>query len=173
MKLIQCNFEQHGHAVLDIFNEEILNSTSLYVYKPRTLDDIKDWFAAKHAHSFPVIGAEDDNHCLLGFASYGTFRDRPAYKYSIEHSIYVHENHRGRGVGRALLKELINSAVDQEYHMMVGGIDAENTGSIAFHKKLGFTEAGVVKQAGYKFGRWLDLAFYQLILKTPHHPVDG
>jgi L-amino acid N-acyltransferase YncA len=173
MKFVQCNFEQHGQAILDIFNEEILNSTSLYFYKLRTLDDIKDWFANKQAHGFPIIGAEDESHCLLGFASYGTFRDRPAYKYSIEHSIYVHKDHRGKGVGRALLQQLIVAAVEQQYHMMIGGIDAENTGSMAFHKKLGFVEAGVIKQAGYKFGRWLDLAFYQLILKTPHHPVDG
>jgi phosphinothricin acetyltransferase len=172
MKLVSCSYADHGTEVLDIFNEEIINSTSLYFYKPRTSDDIKDWFATKQAHHFPVIGCEDDDHRLLGFASYGTFRDRPAYKYSIEHSIYVHKDYRGRGVGRALLQQLIVVAADQEYDMMIGGIDAENTGSIAFHKKSGFVEAGVIKQAGFKFGRWLDLAFYQLILKTPLYPVE-
>ncbi len=173
MKLVSCSYANHGNAVLDIFNEEIINSTALYFYKPRTLDNIKHWFADKEAHGFPVIGAEDAEHRLLGFASYGTFRDRPAYKYSIEHSVYVHKDFRGKGIGRALLQQLIVTAMDQNYHMMIGGIDAENIASIAFHKKLGFVEAGVIKQAGYKFGRWLDLAFYQLILSTPSHPVDG
>ncbi len=173
MKLVMCSYANHGTEVLDIFNEEIINSTALYYYKPRTLDEIKGWFDAKKAHDFPVIGIEDESQHLLGFASYGVFRDRPAYKYSIEHSIYVHKNHRGQRIGRTLLQQLIKLAMDQNYHMMVGGIDAENVGSIEFHKKLGFVDAGVIKQAGFKFGRWLDLAFYQLILKTPQNPVDG
>ena len=77
------------------------------------------------------------------------------------------------GVGKVLLAELIERARAQEYHVLVGGIDLSNRTSIALHERFGFTHAGTMRQAGFKFGKWLDLAFYQLILETPAHPVDG
>jgi phosphinothricin acetyltransferase len=120
-----------------------------------------------------VIGAVDDAGVLLGFASYGVFRARPAYKYTVEHSVYVHVDQRGKGVGRALLQKVIEAAKAQSYHIMIGGIDADNAASIALHEQLGFVHAGTIAQAGFKFGRWLDLAFYQLTLPTPARPVDG
>ena len=91
----------------------------------------------------------------------------------MEHSIYIHKDHRGRGLGKALMHEIIAAARSQNYHVMIGGIDVANASSIALHEKLGFVHAGTIKQAGFKFGRWLDLAFYQLTLDTPAHPVDG
>jgi phosphinothricin acetyltransferase len=130
------------------------------------------WFAAKEAAGFPVVGAVDEDGQLLGFASYGTFRPWPAYKYSVEHSVYVHQGHRGRGVGLALMKKLIAVATEQEFHVMVGGIDVSNRASIALHEKLGFLHAGTILHAGYKFGRWLDLAFYQRLLDGPARPVE-
>jgi phosphinothricin acetyltransferase len=130
------------------------------------------WFAAKRAGGFPVLGAVDDGR-LLGFATYGTFRAWPAYKYSVEHSVYVHRDERGKGVGSALMHGLFAAAERQELHTLIAGIDADNRASIAFHEKLGFEHVGTVKQAGFKFGRWLDLAFYQRLLATPRHPVDG
>ena len=133
---------------------------------------MREWFADKSAAAHPVIGIEEKGN-LLGFATYGVFRARPAYKYSIEHSLYVHKDHRGKGLGRALLEGIIAAATAQNYHVMVGGIDADNQASIVLHQRFGFTHAGTIHQAGYKFGRWLDLAFYQLILSTPTHPVDG
>ena len=119
------------------------------------------------------IGAVDAAGTLLGFATYGVFRARPAYKYSVEHSVYVHKDCRGQGAGRALLQRIIEAAREQNYHVLVGGIDAENAASIALHRELGFTHAGTITQSGFKFGRWLDLAFYQLTLETPVNPVDG
>ena len=103
----------------------------------------------------------------LGFASYGMFRERPAYKYTVEHSIYIDTRFRGQGHGRVLLEAIVAAAVKQDYHVMVGGIDASNAVSIKLHESLGFTHCGTVAQAGFKFGRWLDLAFYQRILATP------
>ena len=173
MRLVNCSHAAHAAAILDIFNEAIENSTALYDYRPRPLSSMDAWFAGKEAKGFPVIGCESDAGELLGFASYGTFRERPAYKYSVEHSVYVHRDHRGRGFGRQLLQALIERAQQQEVHVLVGGIDAANAASIALHLALGFSHAGTIEQAGFKFGRWLDLAFYQLILQTPHAPTDG
>ncbi|HTU66332.1 MAG TPA: GNAT family N-acetyltransferase [Steroidobacteraceae bacterium] len=173
MNLVACEPARHSAAILAIFNDAIANSTALYDYRPRAPDTMVAWFDAKRRGNYPVIGIENDGGELMGFASYGPFRAWPAYKYSIEHSIYVDARFRGRGLGRALLKAVIEAAEKQDYHVMVGGIDATNTVSIALHESLGFSHAGTIRQAGFKFGRWLDLAFYQLILRTPATPVDG
>jgi len=172
VRIIDCTEAEHGPAILDIFNEAIANSTALWDYKPRAPESMVGWFAAKRQNGFPVIGAVDDAGRLMGFASYGTFRGFPAYKYTVEHSIYVHRDHRGHGLGRQLLERLVARAREREVHVMVGGIDATNAASIALHLQLGFELAGTVRQAGYKFGRWLDLAFYQRVLDTPGQPVE-
>jgi L-amino acid N-acyltransferase len=173
LKLITCEPRKHSAPVLAIFNEAIANSTALYDYRPRSPESMTGWFDAKSRGNYPVLGVEDDAGELLGFASYGPFRAWPAYKYTVEHSVYVDSQRRGQGVGRMLLGALILAAEKQDYHVMVGGIDAANTISIRLHESLGFKECGIVRQAGFKFGRWLDLAFYQLILRTPATPVDG
>jgi len=173
MQLINCSFQAHAQSILDIFNEAIVTSTALYDYRPRAPESMVGWFQTKEANGFPVIGAVDGQGALLGFASYGMFRAWPAYKYSVEHSVYVHKDHRGQGLGRVLMRALIEAAREREVHVMVGGIDVANTGSIALHESLGFAHAGTIRQAAFKFGRWLDLGFYQLILETPRTPVDG
>jgi L-amino acid N-acyltransferase YncA len=173
MKLITCTYEKHGQPILAILNEAIENSTAIYDYKPRSVESMAGWFKAKEAGNFPVVGLESEAGELLGFGSYGTFRAWPAYKYTVEHSVYVHHPHRGRGLGSRLLQELVARAKAQGMHVLVGGIDASNQGSIALHTKLGFVHSGTIKQAGFKFGRWLDLAFYQFVLDTPLEPVDG
>jgi L-amino acid N-acyltransferase len=172
VKLVSCSHERHGTGVLQIFNEAILNSTAVYDYRPRTAETIRDWFETKSRGGLPVIGLEDESG-LLGFATYGRFRDRPAYKYSVEHSVYIRDDRRRKGLGVVLLSRLIEVARKEDRHVMVGGIDVENAASIALHRKLGFSHAGTIRHAGYKFGRWLDLAFYQLTLDTPTAPVDG
>ena len=173
LRFVSCTYESHAREALDLLNEAIVNSTALYDYKPRLPESMVAWFRAKEAGRYPVIGAVAKDGQLLGFATYGAFRAWPAYKYSVEHSVYVHKDHRGKGIGLALMKQLIDAATDQQYHVMVGGIDLANRGSIAFHEQLGFSHAGTIKHAGFKFGRWLDLAFYQLILETPDEPIDG
>lgn len=173
MNLITCTYEKHAQPILAILNEAIENSTAIYDYKVRPAESMVAWFKAKEAGRFPVIGLESDEGELLGFASYGTFRAWPAYKYTVEHSVYVHHRHRGLGLGGKLVQELVTQARAQGVHVLVGGIDASNQGSIGLHTKLGFVHAGTIRQAGFKFGRWLDLAFYQLVLDTPLEPVDG
>ncbi len=145
----------------------------MYEYEPRTLETIDRWFDAKAQSKYPVIAAIDESDALLGFSSYGPFRAWPAYKYTIEHCIYVHRDARGKGVGKALLVKLIRTAEEQGYHTIMAGIDATNVASIALHKGQGFGFCGTLREVGFKFGDWLDLAFYQKILNAPAKPVDG
>jgi len=172
MRIIACD-RAHSGAVLAILNEVIENSTALYDYRLRTPAMMDAWYHAKEQARHPIIGVVDAAGQLLGFGSYGPFRAWPAYKYSVEHSLYVERAHRGQGIGRLLLAELIAAATRQDYHMLIGGIDAQNTASIALHRRLGFERCGHIRHAGFKFNRWLDLTLHQLLLKAPAHPVDG
>lgn len=173
MNVIECNHERHSRAILDILNDAILNSTALYDYKTRSPESMLTWFNQKELGGFPVLGVEGADGTLMGFASYGSFRAWPAYKYSVEHSVYVHKHHRGKKVGTALMEHLIERAAHQNYHVMIAGIDVDNPSSVALHAALGFKHVGTIAQVGFKFGRWLDLAFYQLVLPTPIEPMDG
>lgn len=172
IRLVDLTYEQDAESMLGIFNYAILHTTALYEYKPRTLAVMQTWFANKAAGNFPVIGLKNAEGELLAFASFGTFRAFPAFKYTVEHSVYVHPDHHGKGLGRRMLEAIIGAAKRQQVHVLVGGIDAANAASIALHEKLGFVHSGTITQAGFKFGRWLDLAFYQLTLATPESPVD-
>ena len=172
MKIIRCD-ESHSAEILVIFNDAIANTTALYDYHQRTPEKMQAWFEDKRTGNYPVIGVVNDAGQLMGFGTYGVFRVRPAYKYTIEHSLYVDAQFRGQGLGNILMREIIAAAESQNYHVLVGGIDSANAVSIALHKKFGFTHCGTLRQVGFKFGRWLDLDFYQLILKTPPNPVDG
>src|SRR5690349_14031717 len=154
MKIIRCD-NSYAAQILAIFNEAILNSTALYDYKARTPEMMAAWFEAKRKGNFPVIGVASDQGALMGFGSYGVFRAWPAYKYTVEHSIYVEASCRGRGIGKLLLQEIITSARGQNYHVLVGGIDSQNAASIGLHQRFGFRPAGTLHQVGFKFGRWL------------------
>jgi L-amino acid N-acyltransferase len=173
MTIIQCDYQRHAQPILAIFNDAIANSTALYDYKPRTMEMMAGWFEAKMKGKYPVIGVQGDSGEFMGFASYGTFRAWPAYKYSVEHSVYVDARFRGRGIGKRLMKEIIAAAQGQNYHTLVGVIDASNIVSVRLHEAFGFTSCGAIRQGGFKFGRWLDVLFYQLILPTPAQPIDG
>ncbi len=173
MNIVVCDYEHHAAPILAILNDAIVHTTALFDYEPRAPETMVEWFRAKKARQFPVLGAVSDHGELMGFATYGTFRAWPAYKYTIEHSVYVQRDHRRKGVARELMTQLVAAAEQQSYHVMVAGIDATNAASIALHEQVGFEHAGVIHHAGFKFGRWLDLAFYELHLRTPESPVDG
>lgn len=149
--------------ILAQFNEAILHTTAVYEYEPFTPEYINKWFQEKIEAGYPIIVAEQD-HQLLGFASYGQFRQRCAYKSTVEHSVYVDAAFQGKGIGKKLLLELIEIAGKNEVHVMIGGIDAENQHSIDFHQRLGFEECGRIRQVAFKFGRWLDLVFMQKLI---------
>lgn len=158
--------------ILSIYNDAIVNTTAVYSYQAQTIEDRKAWFEQKQADGYPVIVFEVEGH-VAGFATFGPFRAWPAYKYSIEHSVYVNTDYRKQGIGRMLLQAVIDLAKAGEYKTLVAGIDAANEKSIWLHEKLGFTHSGTVRNAGYKFERWLDLAFYQLDLDGPEIPEEG
>jgi len=155
--------ETHVPAILAIHNEVIATSTAIYSETPSTLAERVDWWRSRIASGFPVIVAEDDSG-LVGYASFGEFRGRPGYRFTVEHSVYVRQDRRGSGAGVVLMTHLIDRARAAGKHVMIAGVDAENEASIRFHERLGFERVARFKQVGYKFGRWLDLVFLQLIL---------
>ncbi len=158
--------------ILEIYNDAILNTTAIYDYKVHTLDDSIQWYEKKKQDGYPILIFEENNR-VVGFATFGQFRAWPAYKYTIEHSIYVHKDYRNKGIGSKLVKEIIKIANERKYATLVAGIDAANVDSIKMHENLGFRFSGVIKKAGFKFGKWLDLDFYQLELIGPKIPVEG
>jgi L-amino acid N-acyltransferase YncA len=157
--------------ILGIYNDAILNTTAVYDYKAHTIDNIEKWYDKKKQDGYPLLVFEEDDNAVA-FATFGPFREWPAYKYTIEHSVYVHKSHRNKGIGMKLMKEIIKIADEREYATIVAGIDSGNIISIKMHEKLGFESSGVIKKAGFKFGKWLDLAFYQMELTGPKIPSE-
>ncbi len=155
-------------GILAIYNDVIATSDAVYTETPTTLDERRTWLAARRAANYPVLVAVSDGtpgeDPVLGFASFGDFRPWPSYALSVEHSVHVRRDARGRGVGAALVRHLSDDARALGKHVMIGGIDAENAASIALHARLGFTEAGRLREVARKFGRWLDLVFMQRML---------
>lgn len=154
-------------AVWDLYNALIPTTTVAWTEATQTLDERLTWFDAQHQRSWPVVVAETGDGCVVGFASYGSFRGDgkwPGYRFTVEHTIHVAKSHWGTGVGRALLCTLIEHARSTGMHVMVGAIDADNEASLRFHERLGFTEVARMPQIGRKFDRWLELILVQLIL---------
>lgn len=158
--------------LLDIYNEVILHTTAVYYYKPHTLEMRRAWFLEKKEQGFPLYVAEEKGR-ILGFSTLGPFRAPSAYKYSVENTVHVAKKARGRGIGKLLMKPIIDAAISMQMHTIIAGIDANNEVSIRLHKGFGFVETAHFKQVGYKFEKWLDLVFMQLMLDTPEQPIDG
>ena len=150
-------------GILAIYNEVIATSTAVYREDPASLEDRLEWFNSRQAQSYPVLVATDESG-ILGFASYGDFRTWPGYRFSVEHTVHIRADQRGRGVGTTLMQALVQRAVEQGKHVMIGGVDADNESSLRFHERLGFVRAAHLRQVGFKFGRWLDLVFVQRVL---------
>jgi len=151
-------------AMLEIYNDIILHTAAVYDYEPHTLEMRTEWFRAKQKQGFPVFVAEHDG-AIVGFSTIGPFRrEWTAYKYSVENSVYVRNDYRGKGVGKLLLPPLIETAKKLKMHTIIAGIEAANEASIKLHKSFGFEEVAHFKEVGWKFERWLDLKFLQLIV---------
>jgi len=158
--------------ILEIYNHVILNTTAVYTYEPHTLDMRREWYDGKVRDGYPVFVAEEAGR-VIGLSTYGPFRAWPAYKYSVENSVYVAADQRGKGVARLLLTPLIEAARAQDYHAVIASIDATNDASLRLHRSFGFEEVAHFREVGYKFGRWLDLKFLELVLETPANPTEG
>jgi L-amino acid N-acyltransferase YncA len=158
-------------AILTIYNHAIETTTAVFDYRPHTLQMRGEWFHAKQSANLPVVVAVDNDE-IVGFATYGPFRAWPAYKYTVEHSVYVASNARRRGVGRTLVREIVSIASRNQMHNVIAGIVSDNLPSLQLHRSLGFVDAGCVHEVGYKFGRWLDLMFLELLLDTPRRPEE-
>lgn len=171
-KMIRSAEEKDLQAILDIYNDAVVNTTAVYTYRPHTLEMRRRWFLEHREAGLPVFVLEEDG-VVAGFAAYGPFRPWPAYKYSVEHSVYVHPGFRRRRVAARLMEKLLATAQEAGYATMIAGIDADNVPSILMHETFGFFFAGKIVKAGYKFGRWLDLVFYQKLLAGPDKPVEG
>lgn len=149
-------------AILAIYNRVIATSAAVYTETPATLEERRTWFVARRAGGFPVLVA--DQAGVMGFASFGDFRPWPGYALTVEHSVYVSDEAQRRGIGTALVRHLIAEAQSRGKHVMIGGVDAANAASIAMHRKLGFAEAGTLREVARKFGNWLDLVLMQRML---------
>ena len=145
-------------AIVEIYNEGGVATTASYDIEPVTLEERAAWFERLRNQGHPVLVLEENGR-VVGFASYGSFRDKAAYLHTVEHSVYVAEGSRSNGVGRMLLCALLDHARGRGVHVMLGVLDADNMASRAFHKSLGFIESAVLPEVGRKFGRWLDVVF--------------
>lgn len=152
-------------AMLAIYNEVIENTTAVYDYQPHTLEMRRHWLQTKQQQGIPVWMVEE-NGTMLGFGSYGPFRAWAAYQYTVENSIYVAADARGKGVGSLLLPVIMNEARQSGMHTMIAGIDAGNVASIRLHQKFGFEQVALFREVGWKFNRWLDLVFLQVMLNN-------
>ncbi|MBC7590704.1 MAG: N-acetyltransferase [Salinibacterium sp.] len=150
-------------AILVIHNHAIRETTAIWTDVEVERVDRELWLAARREAGQPVIVAEVDG-ALAGYAAYGPWRDKTGFRFTVENSVYVAEGFQRRGIARELMTELIRLAGERGIHVMIAAIEAGNTGSIALHRSLGFGEPVVIAEVGFKFGRWLDLAFLRLEL---------
>lgn len=153
----------HVAAITEIYNDAVAHSTAIWNESLVGIDDRTRWHAERVDAGYPVLVAVDDSD-VLGYATYGPWRPHSGYRHTVEHSVYVRATQRGRGIGGALMRELLRRARESGVHAMVGAVDSSNRESIVLHTRLGFVQVGRLPQVGAKFGRWLDLTLLQLIL---------
>jgi L-amino acid N-acyltransferase YncA len=150
-------------AINDIYNDAVVNTTASYDLEPRTIDDSVAWFHEHLSHQLPVLVAEQGG-TVVGWGSLSHFHSRAGFRFTVEDSVYIAEECRGRGIGKQLLAALIDIARDRSIHAIVAGIDAECGASLRLHASLGFEQVGHFKEVGRKFDRWLDVVFMELVL---------
>lgn len=143
--------------------DAVLHSTAIWQEEPHPRSYFDSWLAERQGDGYPVIVAEVDGQ-VAGYATYSQWRPHQGYRLTVEHSVYVVEAFRGRGIATALMAELVARATAEGRHVMMAGICSTNTGSIALHERLGFTTVAVVPEVGRKFDRWLDLTMMRLPL---------
>ncbi|OKO75092.1 GNAT family N-acetyltransferase [Bradyrhizobium sp. NAS96.2] len=164
--IIRPATEQDIPAITAIFNEAVANSNAIWTERQDTEAERLAWMEARLALGYPVLVAAE-GPVVLGYGTFGDFRAFPGYRYSVEHSVYIHVDHRGRGLGRVIVDELITAATALGKHVMIAGIDGGNPASLRLHAQAGFVEVARMPEVGRKFGRWLELVFMQRVLDAP------
>jgi phosphinothricin acetyltransferase len=157
-------------AILEIYNEAVLNTTASYDYEPWNKQQRREWFDDHAKNNYPVLVAERAGGKIVGWSSLGRFHSRMGYRFTAEDSVYIAPEHRGHGVGKQLLAPLIDAARERQFHSIIGLIDASNEASVRLHARFGFEKVAFLKQVGFKFGRWLDVVYMQLMLTSPPAP---
>ncbi|MGC1030619.1 GNAT family N-acetyltransferase [Pantoea agglomerans] len=168
--IIRAAVESDAEIIAEIYNDAVLNTTAIWNENRIDVANRIAWINSRQQAGFPVIVATDKDDTVLGYASYGDWRPWDGYRHTVEHSVNVHKDARGKGAGGALMQGLIQLAHEAGKHVMVAAIESDNAASIALHKKLGFIESGRMTEVGTKFGRWLDLTFLQLHLDDHKRP---
>ena len=153
-----------AEAVRAIYNHEVEHTTATFDLVVRSLDDQRAWLAARSGAFGTIVAVEATSHYLVGFASLSPYKERAAYRTSVEDSVYVRRDAHGRGIGRALLSHVLDLAEDSGFHAVMARIEASGTASRALHARCGFDLVGIEREIGRKFGRWLDVALMQCLL---------
>ena len=157
-------------AITAIYNHAVRHTLAIWNEAEVSTAERQAWWQARQAAGYPVLVTADETAAILGYAGFGDWRAFAGFRHTAEHSVYVHPEHQGRGVGKALLQALVVEARACGKHVLVGGIESGNQGSIALHQSLGFVCSGNMPQVGCKFGRWLDLQWWQLQLDQAAAP---
>jgi len=150
-------------AINEIYNHYVICSTCTYQTEPETMEARRAWFDS-HAEKHPVTVAVDGGGRVLGWGSLSAFHKRAAYSRTVENSVYVHPEAQRRGIGRALLADLMERASALGHHTIIAGIDAEQEASVGLHAAMGFERVGFLREVGFKFGRWLHVIYMQRML---------
>jgi L-amino acid N-acyltransferase len=151
-------------GILEIYNDAVLTTTATYDYEPRTLEHRTAWLDDHLKNNYPVFAAVNDDGRVVGWSALNRYHDRQGYQFTAENSVYVAADWRGKGIGKLLMKPLIESARQGGLHAILAGIDAENESSVRLHASFGFVKVAHFKQVGFKFGRWLDVIYMELVL---------
>jgi len=151
-------------GILEIYNEAVLNTTATYDYEPRTLEHRAAWFEDHVKNNLPVFVGVNEDGRIVGWSALNSYHDRKGYQFNTANSVYVAADQRGRGIGRSLMQPLIEAARQRGLHAILAGIDAQNEASIRLHGSFGFVQVAHFKQVGFKFDRWLDVVYMELLL---------
>lgn len=150
-------------GILEIYNGAIARTTATFDLEPQTLEERMKWFS-HYGGNYPLIVAVTEEGRVAGYSSLSEFRTKPAYRPTVEVSIYIHDEFQGQGLGNRLMTDILGRARDLNYHTVIAGITADNQISVKMHLKFGFELAGTFREVGYKFDAWHDVLFYQLLL---------
>jgi phosphinothricin acetyltransferase len=151
-------------GILDIYNEAVLHTTASYDYEPRTLEQRTAWFDDHVRNDYAVFVAVNSAGAVMGWSALNPYHDRAGYRFTAENSVYVAAERRGQGLGKRLMAPLIDAARQRSLHAIIAVIDASNEASVRLHAAFGFETVGRFKEVGYKFGRWLDVLYMELLL---------